>query len=109
MRFNALPSDRVLAIEAAIAAGLSTAAIVRKLNCSKQTVLEIKSGRYDPIGRLSDRDADGQAPPYHDPNRPKGPRQRCPGCRGMVYLPCYLCWLRGRKTPAKTEGRMKEE
>jgi transcriptional regulator with XRE-family HTH domain len=55
--------------------------------------------------------ASGRRPDYHnlrpaldeDLLQPTGPPQRCPGCGGMVYLPCRLC--RVRRLKAETSQR----
>lgn len=48
--------------------------------------------------------------------RPSGPPQRCPGCGGLVYMPCMLCHVRkvvaeGRvaKSPNRPERPLRLE
>jgi hypothetical protein len=48
--------------------------------------------------------AHGKRPDYPDHplqewliDRPSGLPRRCPGCGGMVYLPCLLCRVRNEK------------
>jgi len=47
--------------------------------------------------------ASGRRPDYHEssddgPEEPAGPPERCPGCGGMVYMPCLLCRARKQST-----------
>ena len=64
--------------------GLSYREIVRITGVSRGTVGLIARGkRPDYEAR---RVARGD-----DPLEPTGPPQRCPGCGGLVYLPCRLC------------------
>jgi hypothetical protein len=57
--------------------------------------------------------AKGERPDYesfHQKRReeleePGGPLQRCPGCGGMVYLPCRLCRMRRTKASAKRRSK----
>lgn len=55
--------------------------------------------------------AQGRRPDYatrqRDDDRPSGPLRRCPGCGGMVDMPCRVCGLRvllARARPAPTAG-----
>jgi hypothetical protein len=34
-----------------------------------------------------------------------GPLQRCPGCGGMVHVPCLLCHIRAMKTREREHAR----
>jgi hypothetical protein len=60
------------------------------LGVSRGTVGSIASGRH--------RNSDA-SPGLHDnePEEPTGPPARCPGCGGLVYMPCLLCRLRKQR------------
>ncbi len=66
---------------------MSQREIARSLNVSRGTVGAIAGGRRPDY---SQRSACGpgriEAPP--------GPTERCPGCGGMVQMPCLACRLR---------------
>jgi transcriptional regulator with XRE-family HTH domain len=77
---------------------LSKRKIARLSGVSRGTVLEIASGRrpdYDAL--LAGEDWE----------EPTGPAVRCPGCGGLVCMPCQLCRMRklianrGRRAPRK--------
>jgi hypothetical protein len=60
--------------------------IARELAVSRGTVSAIAHGkRQEPLPRASDDDLLFAS---------IGPLQRCPGCGGLVYLPCLLCRVR---------------
>ena len=65
--------------------------IAALLGVSRGTVAAIASGRRATTCRRTQCD--------DDPAEPSGPPARCPGCGGLVYMPCLLCRLR------KTERR----
>jgi hypothetical protein len=72
---------------------LSQRKIAGMTGISRGTVGAIAGGKrpgYDSLPRAV----------KHDPAQPTGPPQRCPGCGGMVYMPCRLCKMRALK--AKT-------
>ena len=58
--------------------------IARLTGISRGTVGAIASGRR------TDYDNSGNG----DLEEPSGPPERCPGCGGMVYMPCLLCQAR---------------
>lgn len=35
---------------------------------------------------------------------PQAPPERCPGCGGLVYLPCRLCHIRALKAAGRRTG-----
>jgi hypothetical protein len=73
---------------------LSQRKIARRMEVSRGTVLAIACGRrpnYDDRRRREN----------YLPN-PSGLPRRCPGCGGMVQMPCLLCYVRGLK--GKTAG-----
>ena len=68
-------------------AKLSQRKIAAKLGVSRGTVGAISNGQRGIYGR------------EHDPHEPDLcsldlPPERCPGCGGMVYVPCVLCRAR---------------
>ena len=66
---------------------LSQRGIARSLCVSRGTVGAIAHGqRPDYAARLDGRSADLDAPTR--------PAERCPGCGGMVRMPCLACRLR---------------
>ncbi len=66
---------------------MSQRGIARALRVSRGTVGAIALGRrHDPAARR-----DGQHPGLVSP---AGPAERCPGCGGMVQMPCLACRLR---------------
>ena len=63
---------------------LSHRQIARLTGVSRGTIGAISMGRrpnYEQLRR-------NRRP---DPLAPTGPPKRCPGCGGMVYMPCRLC------------------
>ncbi len=65
--------------------GLSQRKIAERMGVCRGTVHAIASGRrpdYEPLPRTDDDEESA------------GPAARCPGCGGMVYLPCRLCRMR---------------
>jgi len=67
---------------------LSQRKIAARLGISRGTVYAIASGRR----RDRRRPADAGGGTGHCDS--SGPPQRCPGCGGLVYMPCRLCRLR---------------
>lgn len=64
---------------------LSQRKIARSLDVSRGTVARIAAGQrpdYDALQRARQ----SQTSPL-----PAGPLERCPGCGGMVFMPCLLC------------------
>ena len=61
--------------------------IARITSVSRGTVGAIASGKR--------RDCETRArDPGLEQEEPTGPPRRCPGCGGLVYLPCRLCHVR---------------
>ncbi len=88
---------------------LSQRKIAKHIGISRATVGAIASGkRPDYV----------QRPPKEDDLfQQTGPPRRCPGCGGVVYLPCRLCHVRdikrldkqrARRRQLMSEGRFKE-
>lgn len=76
---------------------LSQRKIAKHLGISRATVGAIASGKrpdYQPRPREED-----------DPFQITGPPRRCPGCGGVVYLPCRLCYVREMKRKEKQQAR----
>jgi DNA-binding XRE family transcriptional regulator len=78
--------------------------IARITGVSRGTVGAIASGKR-PDYETRARD------PELELEQPTGPPRRCPGCGGLVYLPCRLCHVRKlvaeariARPPAKREG-----
>jgi hypothetical protein len=79
---------------------LSQRKIARVVGVSRGTVSAIA------LGRRPDYPSGG-APYRRDPAQAEtllwgpGPMQRCPGCGGMVYMPCLACRIRAMKDEAR--------
>ena len=67
--------------------------IARLMNVNRGTVGAIAAGRRPDYQSLRQNRRE-------EPPQPVGPPQRCPGCGGMVYLPCRLCRARAAKDAA---------
>ena len=65
---------------------LSQRTIARRIGVSRGTVNAIAQGKRPDYSGLR-RNADDFSPPA-------GPPRRCPGCGGMVLMPCLLCHVR---------------
>jgi transcriptional regulator with XRE-family HTH domain len=65
---------------------LSQRKIARLVGVSRGTIGAIAAGRRPDYAALRKPDDDAE--------KPSGPPERCPGCGGMVYLPCRLCRTR---------------
>ncbi|MGQ9576125.1 MAG: helix-turn-helix domain-containing protein [Thermoguttaceae bacterium] len=82
-----IPPWRVAEIRRLLAEGkLSQRQIARKTGVSRGTVNAIARGKRQ--DRIRRHEPDGQFAP------PSGPLRRCPGCGGMVQMPCLLCHVR---------------
>jgi transcriptional regulator with XRE-family HTH domain len=68
---------------------LSQRKIARLMGVSRGTVGTIAAGKRPDYEMLRPAQED-------DRDEPAGPPERCPGCGGMVYLPCRLCRVRER-------------
>jgi hypothetical protein len=76
----------VAEVERLLAEGkLSQRAIARLTRISRGTIGCIAAGRRPDYEILAAAD---------DEEQPAGPPQRCPGCGGLVYMPCRLCRVR---------------
>ncbi len=89
--------------------------IAKLTGVSRNTVGTIAAGRhrYDSVEETPrDEGVDEPAGPLHAVggrmhvthavDEPAGPPQRCPGCGGLVYMPCILCRTNqraARRTP----------
>jgi hypothetical protein len=68
---------------------ISQRKIARHLGVSRGTVNAIAQGkRPDGMGRRDEAE---------DFLSPVGPPRRCPGCGGMVLMPCLLCHVRAMR------------
>lgn len=65
---------------------LSQRTIARRVGVSRGTVHAIARGKRPDYCTLQ-HDTDDFLPPV-------GPLRRCPGCGGMVLMPCLLCHVR---------------
>jgi transcriptional regulator with XRE-family HTH domain len=77
---------------------LSQRKIARLTGISRGTVGAIAAGRRPDYQPLRSAAEDEFA-------EPAGPPQRCPGCGGMVYLPCRLCRTRALQAGASKRLR----
>ena len=71
------------------AGGLSQRQIARRMGVSRGSVGAIASGRRPDY-------ADRPAKTEDAWEQPSGPPERCPGCGGLVFMPCVLCAARKR-------------
>jgi len=71
--------------------GLSQRKIASRIGVSRGTVNAIALGKRADFPPRWRREDDGFIPPAGMP-------VRCPGCGGMVQMPCLLCYIRARKT-----------
>ena len=82
---------------------LSQRKIAGLTHVSRGTVSAIASGKRPDHDTLND-----------DWAEPAGPAVRCPGCGGLVYMPCQLCRVRkliakrSRRAPQNRVGRRKD-
>ena len=67
---------------------LSQRGIARRLGVSRGTVNAIALGRRPDYEALPHRREAEEIP------APSGPPRRCPGCGGMVLMPCVACGIR---------------
>ncbi len=70
---------------------LSQRKIARHLGVSRGTVNAIAVGKRAATCDRQGPDGGGFVPPH-------GRVKRCPGCGGMVQMPCLLCFIRNRPT-----------
>lgn len=73
--------------ELLVQGGLSQRGIAQRLDVSRGTVSAIARGKRPDHAARPRRRADDFIPPA-------GPPVRCPGCGGMVRMPCLLCHVR---------------
>jgi len=86
-----IPNWRVAEIRGMLLEGkLSQRRIAERAGVSRGTVSAIA------LGKRPDREDRRQAVPG-DFVPPSGPLRRCPGCGGMVQMPCLLCHVRRLK------------
>ncbi len=76
---------------------LSQRKIAKHIGISRATVGAIASGKRP--------DYKPRPPSDDDLFRPTGPPRRCPGCGGMVHLPCRLCHVRELKDKDQRRDR----
>ncbi len=78
---------------------LSQREIARRLGVSRGTVHAIAVGRRpDRSSRRRER--------LNGFRYPSGPPRRCPGCGGLVQMPCLLCYLRSRRQKSCSDERV---
>jgi len=70
--------------------------IARMTGVSRGTVLAIAHGKRRDRVRRSPEDGDLAM-------RPSGPLRRCPGCGGLVRMPCRLCRVRAWKSSPRSK------
>jgi transcriptional regulator with XRE-family HTH domain len=80
--------------------------VARIAGVSRGTVGAIVSGKRQDRKKV-------ESPWDKDLEEPEGPAERCPGCGGMVYMPCRLClvrkYLADNPRPAPDERKFKIE
>ncbi len=77
---------------------LSQRKIARQIGVSRGTVNAIAMGKRIDSARREGVSGDGFVPP-------RGRAKRCPGCGGMVKMPCLLCFIRKQPT---AQGRNRD-
>jgi hypothetical protein len=93
-----LSTEVVNRIEDLLRSGkLSQRMIARRLKVSRGTVLAIARGRRPDYAR--------RATPKDEVPSPAGSPKRCPGCGGLVQMPCLLCYIRRLPTPHNRNTR----
>jgi len=94
-----LSTERVAQIRSFLTDGrMSQRAIARTLRVSRGTVEAIAQNRRPNYAARAENRLAGRDPPA-------GPVERCPGCGGMVQMPCLACRLRAmRKRPDALPG-----
>ena len=78
--------------------GLSQRKIAGQTGVSRGTVNAIARGKRPDY-------ATRRPGPGADFTSPGGPPTRCPGCGGMVQMPCLLCQVRAIKQRRRLQGR----
>lgn len=79
--------------------GLSQRRIAQRVGVSRGTVNAVARGRR-PDYEI------GRRPPGADFTPPSGPPKRCPGCGGMVQMPCLLCHVRAIRGRSRLRGSL---
>lgn len=80
---------------------LSQRRIARSLDVSRGTVARIAAGErpdYDALRRARQSQAS---------LLPAGPLERCPGCGGMVFMPCLLCRVEAITAASPRRSRLR--
>ena len=80
---------------------LSQRKIARSVGVSRGTVAAIAAGKrpgYDAMHRA--RQSQTSLPPA-------GPLERCPGCGGMVFMPCLLCRIEAIKAESSRTSKLR--
>jgi len=80
-----IPQHKVDEVRRLLAAGVSQRKTAKSVGVSRGTVVAIAQGRRRDAFESATDDGCQQA----------SAASRCPGCGGMVYLPCRLCHVRG--------------
>jgi hypothetical protein len=95
---NMIPPSVVKRIRRLLAEGrLSGREIARLTGVSRGSVTSIARGKRR------------EPPPAPAKEVSAGPLTRCPGCGGMVHMPCRLCRLRARAADARLGNGRAEE
>jgi len=77
---------------------LSQRRIARQLGVSRGTVQAVATGRREPR-RVAGTNHTAESLPFR-----AGPLERCPGCGGMVYMPCLACHVRSIRERRRRAG-----
>jgi hypothetical protein len=89
-----IPVWRVAAIRGLLVEGeLSQRKIAERVGVSRGTVAAIALGRRPDYADRRQAGC-GSFSPAGEFVPPSGPAQRCPGCGGMVQMPCLVCRVR---------------
>lgn len=78
--------------------GLSQRTIAQRMGVSRGTVSAIARGKRPNSGPHRGAASEQFVPPG-------GPPRRCPGCGGMVQMPCLVCHVRAVKQRRRFSGR----
>lgn len=81
--------------ERLIATGVAHREVARRIRISRATVGLIAHGK---------RVLRGPAKEEYNIRIWNGPEERCPGCGGMVYMPCLVCGLKAELSSGRSTG-----
>ena len=92
-----IDDDTIRAVQRLLAGGCPIKQIVAQLDISRPTIRRIQRGERK-VGQRSNHEREG-----YNNIEPRGSKNRCPTCGGMVYGECLACRVRktmeGEKKP----------